>query len=192
MSAANFAAGTERLIEHVNEYLDSHAEKYEIQIQSQDLSISKKFKILLKTLYETQGKVVIIIDEYDNPLLSVLEYPQIHWEIKNELAGFYKVLKECDSYIQFVFITGITKFAQVSLFSGMNQPEDISFNLHYAALCGFTQNELETYFEPEINEYAKTFGGRENYLAKLKYFYNGSEFQYYIVRINTIVLSCVK
>jgi len=174
MSAENFTAGKERLISLINGHLEYHAKKYGVNLPND--FISKKFKTLLEALYASKGKVCIIIDEYDSPLLDTLNYPQIHNDIKEELRGFYKVLKDCDQYIQFTFITGVTKFSQVSLFSGMNQPEDISFNLNYAALCGFTQRELETYFEPEINEFAKKNDGRENYLAKLKDFYNGYRF----------------
>jgi len=174
MSAENFAAGKERLISLLDGYLEHHSKKYGIPLPNDFLS--KKFRVLLESLYASKGKVVIIIDEYDSPLLDSLNHPQIHEDIKNELRGFYKVLKECDQYIQFVFITGVTKFSQVSLFSGMNQPEDISFNDSYATLCGFTQNELEKYFDPEINEFSKKFGGRENYLDKLRNFYNGYKF----------------
>jgi hypothetical protein len=174
MSADNCTVGKDRLVELINRYLKSNAKKYGITLPEGNLST--KFQYLIEMLFETRGKVVIIIDEYDCPLLDTLNYPQIHSDIKEELKGFYKVLKACDSYIQFIFITGITKFAQVSMFSGMNQPEDISFNANYAALCGFTQNELETYFEPEISEYAEKFGSRKNYLAKLKNFYDGYQF----------------
>jgi hypothetical protein len=174
MSAENCAAGKDRLVELVNRYLKSNAEKYGVDLP--DGNISTKYQYLIETLFKSKGKVAIIIDEYDCPLLDAISHPQIHDEIKEELKGFYKVLKASDQYIQFVFITGITKFAQVSLFSGMNQPEDISFNAHYAALCGFTQEELESYFDLEINEYSKKFGGRENYLDKLKNFYNGYKF----------------
>jgi len=174
MSAENFAAGKERLISLLNGHLEHYSKKYGIRLP--DDFLSQKFKVLLKSLYEAKGKIAIIIDEYDCPLLETLNYPQIYADNKEELRGFYKVLKEYDQYIQFVFITGITKFAQVSLFSGMNQPEDISFNSNYAALCGFTQSELEKYFEPEINEFSERFGGRENYLDKLKKFYNGYKF----------------
>jgi len=174
MSAENCAAGKDRLLELVNRYLKSNAGKYGVDLP--DGNISTKFQYLIETLFKTKGKVAIIIDEYDCPLLDAINHPQIHSEIKEELKGFYKVLKASDHYIQFVFITGITKFAQVSLFSGMNQPEDISFNSNYAALCGFTQEELEKNFEPEIDEYFKKFGGRGNYLAKLKNFYNGYKF----------------
>ena len=139
-------------------------------------NLSTKFQSLIEKLHKSKGKVVIIIDEYDCPLLDTLAHPQVNSDIKEEFRGFYKVLKSSDQYIQFVFITGITKFSQVSLFSGMNQPEDISMNANYAALCGFTQDELETYFEPEINEYSGKFGGRGNYLARLKNYYNGYKF----------------
>jgi len=174
MSAENCVAGKDRLIELINRYLKSNAEKYGIDLP--EGNSSTKFQYLIETLFKARGKVAIIIDEYDCPLLDVINHGQIHSEIKEELKGFYKVLKASDQYIQFVFITGITKFAQVSLFSGMNQPEDISFNANYATLCGFTQSELEMYFEPEINEFSKEFGGRENYLDKLKKFYNGYKF----------------
>jgi len=174
MSAANFMAGKERLVELLNGSLKFHAERYNASLQSQ--SVSGKFRELLKALYAIKGKVAIIIDEYDCPMLDTLDRPEIHSDIKEELRGFYKVLKECDQYIQFVFITGITKFSQVSLFSGMNQPKDISLSTDYSAMCGITQEELESYFEPEINEHSQRFGGRENYLDKLKNFYNGYRF----------------
>lgn len=174
MSAVNFAAGKDRLVTLINNYLENHAEKYDVILAKED--IASKFKSLLEAIHEKMGKVAIIVDEYDCPLLDTLDYPSVHNEIKEELRGFYKVLKSSDQYIQFTFITGITKFAQVSLFSGMNQPEDISFNPAYSALCGFTQKELETYFEPEINEFSKKFENRKNYLATLKNFYNGYMF----------------
>jgi len=174
MSAENFMAGKERLIGLINGSLDFHAKKYGISLAGD--FIPKKFKELLKTLYASKGKVAIIIDEYDCPLLDTLDRLEIHSDIKEELRGFYKVLKECDQCIQFVFITGITKFSQVSLFSGMNQPKDISLISDYSALCGMTQEELESYFEPEINEHSEKFGGRENYLDRLKNFYNGYRF----------------
>ena len=174
MSAENCVPGKERLLELVTRYLKSNAEKYGVVLPEGNLST--KFQSLIEKLHKIKGRVAIIIDEYDCPLLDTLAHPQVNSDIKEEFRGFYKVLKSSDQYIQFVFITGITKFAQVSLFSGMNQPEDISFNDNYASLCGFTQSELETYFEPEINEFAKVFDGRENYLAKLKNFYNGYKF----------------
>jgi hypothetical protein len=172
MSAENCTDGKDSLVSLVSRHLKYSAENHNISLPND--KISGKFEYLIKELYKIKGKVAIIIDEYDCPLLDTLDYPQINSEIKEELRGFYKVLKASDSCIQFVFITGVTKFSQVSLFSGMNQ--DISLNKDYAALCGFTQNELETYFDLEINEYSEKFGGRENYLARLKNYYNGYRF----------------
>jgi hypothetical protein len=177
MSMENCAAGKDRLAELVNRHLKSNAEKYGITLT--EGNSSTKFQYLIETLFKIKGKIAIIIDEYDCPLLDTIDYPEIQQEIKEELRGFYKVLKGSDQYIQFVFITGITKFSQVSLFSGMNQPEDISLNADYATLCGFTQNELETYFDLEIKEYSERFGGRENYLARLRNYYNGYRFAKY-------------
>ncbi|MDR1829814.1 MAG: ATP-binding protein [Candidatus Fibromonas sp.] len=174
MSAENFAAGKERLVSLINGSLDFHAKKYGVSLSNN--FIAQKFKELLKSLHSSKGKVVVIIDEYDCPLLDILNYPKIHNDIKKELRGFYKVLKESDECIQFVFITGVTKFSQVSLFSGMNQPKDISLIPEFSALCGITQSELENYFDLEIGEYSKKFGGKENYLAKLKSFYDGYRF----------------
>jgi len=168
-SAENCTTGKDRLVELINRYLKSNAEKYGIELP--DGNLSTKFQYLIETLFKTRGKVAIIIDEYDCPLLDTLGYPQIHNDIKEELKGFYKVLKSCDQYIQFAFITGV-----YGLFSGINQAEDISFNDSYATLCGFTQKELEAYFEPEINEFSKKFGSKENYLDKLRNFYNGYKF----------------
>jgi hypothetical protein len=172
MSAENCTDGKSRLIGLVSRHLKYTAENYNISLP--DDKISGKFEYLIKELYKTKGKVAIIIDEYDCPILDTIDYPEPQKEIKEELRGFYRMLKACDQYIQFVFITGVTKFSQVSLFSGMNQ--DISLNTDYAALCGFTQSELETYFEFEINEYSEKFGDRENYLDKLKNYYNGYKF----------------
>ena len=174
MSTENFAAGKERLVSLINGSLNFHAKKHGISL-SNDF-IAQRFKELLKSLYESKGKVVVIIDEYDCPLIETLNYPEIHNDIKKELRGFYKVLKESDECIQFAFIAGVTKFSQVSLFSGMNQPKDISLAPEFSALCGITQEELEHYFDLEIGEYSKKFGSRENYLAKLKTFYNGYRF----------------
>jgi len=177
MSMENCAAGKDRLAELVNRHLKSNAEKYGITLT--EGNSSTKFQYLIETFFKIKGKIAIIIDEYDCPLLDTIDYPEIQQEIKEELRGFYKVLKGSDQYIQFVFITGITKFSQVSLFSGMNQPEDISLNADYAALCGFTQNELETYFDLEIKEYSEKFSSRENYLARLRNYYNGYRFAKY-------------
>ncbi|MDR2579769.1 MAG: ATP-binding protein, partial [Fibromonadaceae bacterium] len=140
--------------------------------------ISNKFSDLIIALYSKKGEVVVIVDEYDCPLLDTLHFPENHDAIRKELQGFYKVLKGCDRYLKFVFITGVTKFSQVSLFSGMNQPEDLSMHPDFCALCGITQEELEKNFDVEIEEGFKylELKTKEEYLSKLKNYYNGYHF----------------
>ncbi|MCL2805821.1 MAG: ATP-binding protein, partial [Treponema sp.] len=128
---------------------------------------------LITELSKKTGQVVVIIDEYDNPLLSTIDKPEVNKSIREELKGFYSVIKQNDRHIRFSFITGITKFSQVSLFSGMNQVKDISMITEYCDICGITQEELENNFAPEIEMYAKIHGGRDNYLDKLREYYNG-------------------
>ncbi|MCL2232840.1 MAG: ATP-binding protein, partial [Treponema sp.] len=93
--------------------------------------------------------------------------------IREKLKGFYSVLKQNDRFLRFTFVTGVTKFAQISMFSGFNQPNDISMMPEYCDICGITQAELEEYFAPEIDTFAAMHGGRETYLEKLQEYYNG-------------------
>jgi len=131
------------------------------------------FEQLTINLSKKMGQVVVIIDEYDSPLLNTLNQPELNEKLREELKGFFSVIKQNERYIRFAFITGITKFSQVSLFSGMNQAKDISMMDEYCDICGITQDELETYFAPEIDCFAGNYGSKEKYLEKLKEYYNG-------------------
>jgi hypothetical protein len=177
-SATNFTSkdGLKNLKKLIDEQLEDCAKSYKIKLKKNE--ISNKFSTLIKALYEKMDEVVVIVDEYDCPLLDTLDFPENHAAIRKELQGFYKVLKGCDQYLKFVFITGVTKFSQVSLFSGMNQPEDISMHPNFSALCGITQEELEKNFDVEIKEGFKYLDmkTKEKYLSKLKNYYNGYHF----------------
>jgi hypothetical protein len=131
----------------------------------------KKYKangnlhLLIKKCYENYNKkVVILIDEYDKVILDNIENKEKAQKIREKLKGFYSTLKGLDEYIKFVFITGVSKFSKVSLFSGLNQLEDISLNKEFGNICGYTQNELESYF----NDYLKDLN-----LDQIKDWYNG-------------------
>ncbi len=89
----------------------------------------------------------MLIDEYDKPILDVIENKEEAEEVRKMLKGFYSVLKGLDKYLKFVIITGVSKFAKVSLFSGLNQLKDISLDKRYGNICGYTQSELENYFK---------------------------------------------
>jgi len=140
--------------------------------------INLKFKNLIIDLYEKyKERVVVLIDEYDKPLLDAIGNNELHVQIRNELKGFYGILKASDKYLRFVFLTGISKFAHVSIFSDLNHIKDLTLDQKYADLCGLTQEEVEQHFEPEIAniiiEKGKT---RETYLQELKEYYNGYRF----------------
>jgi hypothetical protein len=134
----------------------------------------KKYKangnlhLLIKKCYQNYNKkVVILIDEYDKVILDNIENKEKAQKIREKLKSFYSTLKGLDEYIKFVFITGVSKFSKVSLFSGLNQLEDISLNKDFGNICGYTQNELESYF----NHYLKDLN-----LDQIKDWYNGYNF----------------
>ena len=116
-----------------------------------------RFIELLRRASEKTGRrAVVLVDEYDKPILDVLDTPQEE-ENRDILKAFYSTFKSADDYTRFVFLTGVTKFSQVSVFSGFNQPNDISMSARYEALCGITQEELEYYFAEPIGWMAKKY-----------------------------------
>ena len=124
---------------------------------SPEAPIGKRFEQILRNACEQTGrKAVVLIDEYDKPILDVLDTPQEE-ENRDILKAFYSTFKSADDYTRFVFLTGVTKFSQVSVFSGFNQPNDISMSARYEALCGITQEELEYYFAEPIGWMAKKY-----------------------------------
>ena len=118
---------------------------------------ASRFERLLKDAYQQTGKqVVILVDEYDKPLLQTMGVNEaLNEQYRNELKAFYSVLKTCDEYIRFAFLTGVTKFSKISIFSDLNNLKDISLHETYAGICGITQKELEDNFEPEIQALAE-------------------------------------
>lgn len=123
---------------------------------NQEISLSDRFSGIIRRAYEATGKqVVVLIDEYDKPLISTLLDEGLLDIYRRILKAFYGVLKSSDRYLRFVFLTGVTKFAQVSVFSDLNQLNDISLKSNYATLCGITKDELIQVFTPEIEALGK-------------------------------------
>ncbi len=118
-----------------------------------------RFMEILKFAHEQSGhRAVVLVDEYDKPILDVLDVDRnLEEEHRNILKGFYSVFKGADEHLQFVFLTGVTKFSQVSVFSGFNQPFDISMHSKYETLCGITQEELDTTFREPMESMAKAY-----------------------------------
>ncbi|GHT48167.1 hypothetical protein FACS1894102_0590 [Spirochaetia bacterium] len=159
-----------------NTSLEFCARKYEVPFTGDNIS-DKLRRLIMALNGKFNKKVVVIIDEYDKPLLSTLEDTALHEIIRGELKGFYGVLKSQDEHLKFVFLTGVTKFSKVSIFSDLNNLSDISLDPRYADICGITQEELESEFAEEIKSTIKLSGKKsDQYLSKLKSFYNGYRF----------------
>lgn len=119
-------------------------------------TLALRFKLLIERLYEKTGRpVVVLVDEYDKPLLSTMLVDEEQEERNRRLyKGFFSVLKDEDQYLKFVFFTGVTKFSKISIFSDLNQLKDISLNDNVAGICGITEQELIQNFQPEISAMA--------------------------------------
>jgi len=176
LSAEVYSNGVTAL--HAALYSELEAQYERLGIHREHPDVISQFKHLIRKACEkTSERVVVIIDEYDKPLLETIDLPELHEQIKKELKGFYGVLKSYDQYLRFVFITGVTKFSRVSVFSDLNQLTDLTLNPSYADICGLTQEEVERDFEPEIAAVLKETGrDRETYLENLRRFYNGYRF----------------
>jgi hypothetical protein len=175
-NAGDYSEGKSTLSNNIDVALTGVVRKYDVELSEGD--VSSKFTNLIRDLYyKFNQKVVVIIDEYDKPLLSTMDAPELHKELRGMLKGFFGVLKPADQYLQFSFITGVTKFSKVSIFSDLNQLDDITFKPAYADLCGITQEELEYNFNDGIKEYSKVNElSEEDYKKNLKDFYNGYRF----------------
>jgi len=116
-----------------------HTQQRRLNLKLTARSINGQFAELIRYTYETTGqKAVILADEYDKPILDNIGRPERAAEIREGLKNLYSVLKSQDAHIQFVFMTGVTKFSKVSLFSGLNQLQDITLHENYATICGYT------------------------------------------------------
>ena len=111
----------------------------------------ERFGYLIRTLRRQTGqRVVVLVDEYDKPILDVLENREVACANRNFLRGLYGVIKESDAYVQFAFLTGISKFSKVSVFSQLNNLTDITLDRRYSSICGYTERDLDTLFGPEL------------------------------------------
>lgn len=99
---------------------------------------------------QTGQRVVVLVDEYDKPMLDNLQQPEIARELRDGLRDFYSVIKDSDAHIKFALLTGVSKFSKVSLFSGLNNLKDITLDTRYSALCGYTEADLDAVFAPEL------------------------------------------
>ena len=166
----------EDLIAMLNQYL----EKWEAKFgnEKKDRAPEERFEYIIQRAYEQTGKgVVVLVDEYDKPLLQSLHDEELLEAYRRTLKAFYGVLKSADKYLRFVFLTGVTKFSQVSVFSDLNQLNDISMDYDSGTLCGITHEELVNNFSPEIEALAKVNGlSKEEAIEQMTRQYDGYHF----------------
>ena len=135
---------------HAVEGLDAIASERGIDLEG--LSPGGRFNKLLRGLHQSAGeRVVVLVDEYDKPILDALESPDVARANRDFLRGLYSVIKECDAHIRFTLLTGVSKFSRVNLFSGLNNLRDITLDPRFATICGYTEADLDTVFAPEMD-----------------------------------------
>ncbi|MDZ7858721.1 ATP-binding protein [Sphaerotilus sp.] len=140
---------TEELGPRIDDLLAVCAAQHDVTLTRQ--SLSGRFEELIRLLHAQSGeRVVVLIDEYDKPILDNIDRPEMAREMREGLKNLYSVLKDADAHLKFVFLTGVSKFSKVSLFSGLNHLTDITLDPEYSALCGYTDEDLDTVFAPEL------------------------------------------
>ena len=148
--------------------------KLDIKIAS---SCGMMLKNVIRSLYKKQGLVVILIDEYDKPILDNITNLKKANEMREVLRSFYTMIKSCDDYLRFVFITGISKFSKIGVFSAMNNLVDISLDQEYGDITGYTQDELKFYFRDWIDSASQKMEiSPDSLLVRLKDYYDGFSF----------------
>ena len=174
----DFSATQVRSADELEAVIDYEIQRiaHENQIELLGFNYSTKFQDLIRQL-SVKEQVVILIDEYDKPILDNITYAERARRIQDLLKGFYGVIKALEAHIRFVFITGISKFSKVGIFSELNNLLDITIDKRYATMFGITQNELEANF----SEYIETFANNEKIakealLNKIRQWYNGFRF----------------
>lgn len=177
MSLARYDSREDNSIEDIiNGYLSEWERSYGKRSDVQ--SFSQRFHDIIVSAYEKTGMpVVILIDEYDAPVVGNLHNEEMQAEMRGLLKSIYSNLKDCDEYIGFAMLTGVSRFSKMSVFSGLNNIEDISLDDRYAEICGITETELKTNFGIGIKQLARKLGtDNDSAIAELKANYDGYHF----------------
>ena len=169
------------LKDSLDSIIEVHIKKWEEEYACREDtdSLSLRFAKVIETAYKKTGKgVVVLVDEYDKSLLETMTLSAEMIEKNRAIfKGLFGQLKRLDAYLRFAFFTGVTKFSKVSIFSDLNQLNDISLDFDYGAICGITQEEMETNFVPEIEAMSKRYAfSKEECLEELKRMYDGYHF----------------
>lgn len=167
--------------EALNSILSTQLSRWEEKYgaSSAETVLSERFKGIIQRAYEKTGsKVVVLVDEYDKPLLQTFDNEELMEDYRSTLKAFYGVEKSMGAYIQFAFFTGVTKFSKVSVFSDLNNLADISMDKRYAEICGITEKEIHTHLDSEVGLLAQACSlTKDACYAKLKQDYDGYHFE---------------
>jgi hypothetical protein len=164
----NFTSGvmssSQLLKKNIHHILETNAKRYELNLEEKEV-INIKFEELITKIYQKHNMpVVVLVYGYDKPILDAIENIEVAKENREILKDFYSVLKGMDPYLKLVFLTGVSRFSKVSIFSGLNQLQDVTLNEEFSTVCGYTQSELENVFEDRLKDFDK---------EKIKVWYNG-------------------
>ncbi|GHS93827.1 ATPase AAA [Synergistales bacterium] len=167
--------GRDEFYESTLDIVEACAERYDLSLER--TSPSRMFDKLIRELYKKHGSVVVLVDEYDKPMLDVFHSPDKVEEMRNTLRNMYIRIKGKDQEIRFAFITGISKFSKVGVFSALNNLEDMSMQKHYATMLGYTEKELLENFSEHIDTAADEMKmNKEELIEKIRYYYDGFSF----------------
>ncbi len=176
----SMAGGKHMNNEQLEEYLNYALEDQEKEfgVTGQRNGVNNRFSDLIREVYRKTGKqLVVLIDEYDAPLLDVVHENTLLPQLRNTMRNFYSPLKDCEPMLRFVFMTGITKFSQLSIFSELNNIKNISMDEAYAGICGITKEEMLSQMNDDIDELAATLKlNREETVTRLTDMYDGYHF----------------
>ncbi|GAP72850.1 hypothetical protein SAMD00024442_47_2 [Candidatus Symbiothrix dinenymphae] len=163
----------EGLTNSLTSRVNAKAKEYNINLEA--IELPDRFEELIAKLHQsTEQKVVVLIDEYDKPIIDNLSNLDIADANRLVLHDFYQVMKAADEHLRFVFLTGVSKFSKVSIFSGLNNLRDITMDARFATICGYTQAELESYFDVYIEQLAQKYKcSKQEAIGKIKYWYDG-------------------
>ena len=162
----------------LNVHLKKMENDYGVEVVSE--ACDSRLKGIIEAAYKKTGRqVVILVDEYDKPIVDNLTRAELREKFRETLQGFYSVMKTKDAYIKFGFLTGVTKIGRMSVFSGLNNIQDISMDERYIDICGITEKELRQYFDGSVQELAEACSLSKNECyAKLAKMYDGYHFRH--------------
>lgn len=165
---------------NIDKHLETILSRYEVDFGVNNIvgDYSDRFENILRTAYKKTGeKAVVLVDEYDAPIINTLEYEELNTYYRETLKSIFTILKNADEYIHFAFVTGVSRFSHTSLFSGANNLKDISLLPEFSAICGITEDELKGALQPGVQDFADSLEvSYQEMLAILKKNYDGYHF----------------